>query len=692
MTPLPTKMPQTFALRLSSLKSRAWLPPALLLLALSSVFLFGGDHRSHFQRGGLHDQMSGKNMGIVEHLSIEHHFLMFKGQTLGADGKPEYRPYSRFPIGSYALAKLATLPFKDDLPAKIYAARMLMLMFFAAAAVLTYLSLRRLIPSRWIALTATLLAFSSPYCLYYADAITSEAMVDLFAVMLVFHGIVIFEQKGRFLQLPLKACAALLLGWHVYAILLPFIALGLMREFIKARSSVSTTSRAIHQLRHTALPLIRTRYMALGVVALLFGISVLTFNFANEYFALNREIPLTQTPSFKSMMNRIGAAPYIAEELLSNLSWPTFLERQLYRIGTMSLPYAFSPSYVLERMSTYNFHYYPDPTATPRRLFAILGIATFGATLIGLLLVRRNKILLATLALSGFCWALPMRYTTAFPNHNFEAIFYIGVTLTLFSFVLLWLRELRGDRLIAALSAIALLVFVVSALRVAQPILDAETSERYKTMYADLESIRDITEGEERAIWAKTMPGNAFIAAASYLSERIVIFIRDEPTPPARPSDLIIANMRIDGLTSLTPQNQALFLYKWGDYKRHIDEIIEQAGAPIIRSTFDVYLNDNTLIYVKDACLFTDTRDVFFLALFPADESDLPAERRQHGFDNLDFGFSGLIFHRGKSCIARMPLPEYDIARIYTGQYIQRADGSTKHIWEGEARLTEAAN
>ena len=220
MTLMPPKMPQTFALRLSSLKSGAWLPPALLMFALSSVFLFGGDHRIYFQRGGLHDQMSAKNMGIVEHLSSEHHFLMFRGQTLGADGNPEYRLYSRFPIGSYALVKLATLPFKDDLPAKIYAARMLMLMFFAAAAVLAYLSLRRLISSRWIALTATLLAFSSPYCLYYADAITSEAMVDLFAVMLVFHGIVIFEQEGRFLQLPVKACIMLLLGWHVYAILL----------------------------------------------------------------------------------------------------------------------------------------------------------------------------------------------------------------------------------------------------------------------------------------------------------------------------------------------------------------------------------------------------------------------------------------------------------------------------------------
>ena len=692
MTLLPRETLKTAAHRLDSLQRQAWLPPALLLLALSSVFLFGGDHRGYFYRGGAHDQISAKNMAIVENLSIEHHFLMFRGQTLGADGKPEYRLYNRFPIGSYALIKLVTLPFKDDLPSKIYVARMLMLLFFAAAAVLTYLSLHRLTSSRWIALTATLLAFSSPYCLYYSDAITSEAMVDLFAVMLVFHGIMIFEQEGRFLQLPIKACVSLLLGWHVYAILLAFIAFGLMREFIKARSSDSTTSHALYQLKHTALPLIRSRYLALGVVALLFGISVLTFNFSNEYFALNREIPLTQTPSFNSMMNRIGSATYISEELLGNLSWPNFLERQFYRIGTMSLPYAFSPSYVLERMSTYNFVYYADYTASPRRLFAVLGLAVFGATLIGLLLVRRHKILLATLALSGFCWALPMRYTTSFPNHNFEAMFYIGVTLTLFSFVLLWLRDLWGNRLITALSAVALLVFVVSALRMAQPIYDAETFEIHNRILSDLKSIRDMTEGKEKAIWAKMISGGAFYIAESYLVGKVVIFIRDETAPPVRPSDLIIANMRIDGLTSLTPRNQALFLYKWDDYQRHIDEMIEQAGAPIIRSHFDVYLNDNTLIYVKDACFLSDTKDIFFLALYPVDESDLSAERRRHGFDNLDFRFIERTFHRDKRCIARTPLPEYDIARIYTGQYIQQADGSTKHIWEGEASLTEAAH
>ena len=71
-----------------------------------------------------------------------------------------------------------------------------MLLFFIAAAVLAYLSLCRLASNRWIALTATLLAFSSYYLLYYNDMTANEGMPDLFAVMLTFHGMIIFVQEG----------------------------------------------------------------------------------------------------------------------------------------------------------------------------------------------------------------------------------------------------------------------------------------------------------------------------------------------------------------------------------------------------------------------------------------------------------------------------------------------------------------
>ena len=219
----------------------AALPLVLLLLALSTLFLFGGD-REYFYRGGWHDWNSSQTLAFAENLSLRHNLLIFLYQSRDAAGnRIGDQLYNRFPPGGFALIKLAIRPFGDtDFRAQIYAARLLMLLLFSAAAILAYQALARLAGSRWDALTATLLAFSSYYVLYYADKISNEVTIDLFAVMLVFHGMAIFVQEGRFRQLLVKSCVALLLGWHVYAFLLPFIIFGMAAELLQARQPVST--------------------------------------------------------------------------------------------------------------------------------------------------------------------------------------------------------------------------------------------------------------------------------------------------------------------------------------------------------------------------------------------------------------------------------------------------------------------
>ncbi len=113
-------------------------------------------------------------------------------------------------------------------------------------------------------------------------------------------------------------------------------------------------------------------------------------------------------------------------------------------------------------------------------------------------------------------------------------------------------------------------------------------------------------------------------------------------------------------------------------------------GQPaIVRSDFDVYLIENTLIYAKEQCAVDDTEASFFLHIDPIDVDDLPDDRKQHGFDNLDFIFD----QHGKivdgDCVATVPLPDYDIAAIRTGQYVQTDDGF-KNLWEGEINLDAA--
>ncbi len=108
------------------------------------------------------------------------------------------------------------------------------------------------------------------------------------------------------------------------------------------------------------------------------------------------------------------------------------------------------------------------------------------------------------------------------------------------------------------------------------------------------------------------------------------------------------------------------------------------SGEPVIRSDFDVYLGGNRLVYVREPCARADTEATFFLHLIPADVNDLPGQRRQYGFDNRDFHFDdgrGVVFD-GK-CWVTAVLPDYDIARISTGQYVP-VEGGFHHLWEGE--------
>ena len=191
------------------------LPLALLLLALATVFLFRGD-RGHFYHAGVHDELTWNTMTVALNLSPEHDFLGFFRLILDDDGNRTYEPYNRFPVLGQALIKLVTLPFHDDLSARLSAARTLMLAFFAAAATLAYLALCRLVRNRRAALAATLLAFSSLYAMYYNDAVATEGAVGLFGVMLVFHGMAVFATEGRFGQLLAKTCMALLPDWMYY--------------------------------------------------------------------------------------------------------------------------------------------------------------------------------------------------------------------------------------------------------------------------------------------------------------------------------------------------------------------------------------------------------------------------------------------------------------------------------------------
>ncbi len=108
--------------------------------------------------------------------------------------------------------------------------------------------------------------------------------------------------------------------------------------------------------------------------------------------------------------------------------------------------------------------------------------------------------------------------------------------------------------------------------------------------------------------------------------------------------------------------------------------VMTGGGPPVIRSDWEVYLVEDSLIYIKEKCGPEDTQPKFFLHLDPVDERALPSRRWIYGFDNLDFRFRDYRVMEGEElCVARRTLPGYDIAAIRTGQYIP-GEG---RVWEG---------
>ena len=132
-------------------------------------------------------------------------------------------------------------------------------------------------------------------------------------------------------------------------------------------------------------------------------------------------------------------------------------------------------------------------------------------------------------------------------------------------------------------------------------------------------------------------------------------------------------------------------LYVWSDpFREEYDAMISayQYAAnvePGVRSVFDVHMKERTLIYIKEPCVRGDAAAPFFLHVTPTNIDDLPEERKEYKFDNLDFAFSSFGIVDGGRCIAVRDLPEYDIGSIATGQFDE-----DEEIWRSGFSLGES--
>ena len=642
-------------------------PLSLLLLALATVFLFGGG-RGHFNYlDEFHNEVTLNYMMVAQNLSPEHDFLGFYHLYLDDAGEPAYQPYNRFPVLGHALIKLATLPFPDDVSARLSAARMLMLAFFAAAAALAHLALCRLTRSRWAALAATLLSFSSYYALHYNDMVATEGVVGLFGLMLVLHGMAAFATEGRFGQLLAKTCAALLLDWHVYALLMPFALLGLAAA-LRRRDGLGVR-----------------RHLTLAAVALAFGSLVLAANFTREWAALGGETPVAELPSVRSMLKRTGIAP----KWRHLFDWTDVAEEQLSRIGAASVPYALSHFIIDVKPGSRG--------VTKVRIYVALGsvlsILTVLACLAQFLFTPPHSPLLplTALALSGPCWVVAVRYSAFMPH---EGMFYVGIPLAFFALLLPRLDRLHGGRVrFSVLAGVAAVpIFALSSFLMARSSNPAPGYVAYaRAVAADVDSIRKLVQGKTISVSdvdacsrGRYRPLNLFRPQTAKYYFTGSVFV--DPTN-RHLADFVVSE-RLEGARSLTPSHRRVFLYDRVNYDAALGWYQQQAkhGAPVLKSPdWEVHLVKGSagrhLFYFDDHCPDHQIRryeKIFlriimggshvFLHTWPADANDLPAGRRQFGFDDLvNFRWALPGWRKDGGCYVLCRLPDYGIARIHTG-------------------------
>ena len=679
--------------RMSALAHRVPAPLALLLCTLASVALFGPerdlflgkDHQSlHFMLTHA-ESMTYDHLFDAVSLSPRHYFVSARSFAVNAAGEivPAGYIYNRYPVGGRLLLHLATRPF-DDPWKKVRVARTLMMALFFAAATLGYFTLTTLAVGRWAAVAATLLAFGSSLNFAYHDMVATQGVVDLFGVMLVFHGMATFSAGRRLGQLLAKTFVALLLGWHIYGGLLPFVALGI--AFGVARADWS------HVFRHVAL----------GATALVVGTCVLAFNLIGEFLAQGGQTPWVELSTVRSVLFRIGWWPTRWSDVpLSPSSLPSIagwtldaLWAQFGRVGQGSLPH----------MLTSGFRAGFDNIVVTL-VFGGIGVAaTLAAVGLGAT-AQRGRAALVSIAVAGWCWALPMFNAVHPTQFEYEALFFVGVPLVLYALALervgakRFALARRRIPLLPVAAAAASVCFVCSGAVMGRERHASVDFEREAALRADIGAIRELApEGTALDVPQWNAP--------LHWKYRYRVLLAGRPVLDSKHAGHVVAFALRDE-RSLTPGNQQVFLFRRADYEDAMADVVAryrattEHGRPIVTSgCCDVYsMGDEILYHDRDCRLPRDLprteapKANFFLHVTPKDIRDLPPERRSFGFGNYNFEPSRLR-HRDGFCFAALRLPPYAIAEVHTGQFqkIWLSDRTAEYreLWGGRFSPTPA--
>ena len=404
---------------------------------------------------------------------------------------------------------------------------------------------------------------------------------------------------------------------------------------------------------------------------------------------------LADLPSFRSMVRRLGWDADF-NETMPDVAWRALLGELVQRAGRASVPWyakqvaerwlaaavpGESASSGKEEVTAAAGGVGLDDRSGERGGRSSLDLRKTASFVWGIVVIfvcaagsarARHRVLMATLAASGFCWGVLARGSV--PFFDFEGMFLVGLPLVFFSIVLLRARRISG-RSIGVCAGAAVLIFVLSGLQMMERLrLDAEPGSRAEV--ADYERIRAaVPEGGVIA-----SPSPRIDRARFFLPGRI--FVEYGNGRQRHRADFVLMKRRIPGGAGLlTPDNRRVFLYDRAAYHAQYATL----GDPRLEGGrgWRVHLVGDRLLYTTGEACGTKGRfrnePRFFLEVL--DDRGRSRGRR-------DFGFQYRMFEVAGRCMAEVYIPGYDAAaRVRTGQFVP-GEGP---LWSEEVPLPGCA-
>ena len=93
-----------------------------------------------------------------------------------------------------------------------------------------------------------------------------------------------------------------------------------------------------------------------------------------------------------------------------------------------------------------------------------------------------------------------------------------------------------------------------------------------------------------------------------------------------------------------------------------------ERGRPVGAGRFDLYRDGADLLLYSPRCTEEAVAPKFVMSFHPPRPEDLPPARRRIGFEEFEFSFADLGAVLDGRCLARAPLPAYEVHRVRVGQ------------------------